>query len=80
MCRTIEWPDYDKEELFQFNKVINETDFLPLHFVRVLVQETKLLRMQRGKLVLTRLGKEPAGSQNDTGPCRRFCSTSRSGT
>ena len=57
MCRTIEWPDYDKEELFGFNKVINEPDFLPLHFVRVLVQETKLLRMQLGKLVATRLGK-----------------------
>ena len=31
MCRTIEWPDYDKEELFRFSKVINETDYLHLH-------------------------------------------------
>ena len=47
----------DKAELFQFHKVINEPDFLPLHFVRVLLQGTKLVRVQRDKLVPTRLGK-----------------------
>jgi hypothetical protein len=57
MCEIIEWPDYDKQELFRFNKVINETDFLPLHFVRVLMQATKLFRTHRGRLVPTRLGK-----------------------
>jgi hypothetical protein len=57
MCEIIEWPDYDKGELFRFNKVINETDFLPLHFIRVLTQAAKLFRTQRGKLVPTRLGK-----------------------
>jgi hypothetical protein len=58
MCGIIEWPDYDKQELFRFHKVINEPDFLPLHFVHVLVQATKLSRTYRGKLVPTRLGKE----------------------
>jgi hypothetical protein len=58
MCEIIEWPDYDKQELFRFHKVINETDVLPLHFVHVLVQATKLSRTYRGKLVPTRLGKE----------------------
>jgi hypothetical protein len=57
MVEAIEWPGLDKAELFQFHKVINEPDFLPLHFVRVLMQGTKLVRVQRDKLVLTRLGK-----------------------
>jgi hypothetical protein len=52
-----EWPDYDKDELFRFHKIINEPDFLPLHFVRVLTQAAKLFRTHRGKLVPTRLGK-----------------------
>jgi len=57
MVEMIEWPGLDKNELFQFHKVVNEPDFLPLHFVRVLMQGTKLVRVQRDKLVLTRLGK-----------------------
>jgi hypothetical protein len=58
MTEVIEWPDFDKHQMFELNKVINELDFLPVHFVRLLLQETKLLRAQRGKLVLTRLGKK----------------------
>jgi hypothetical protein len=57
MVQMIEWPGLDKAELFQFHKVVNEPDFLPLHFVRILMQGTKLVRVQRDKLVLTRLGK-----------------------
>ena len=53
----IEWPDHDKAELVQYNKVINEPDFLPLHFLRVLMQAAKLLRTHRGKLVPTPLGR-----------------------
>lgn len=53
----IEWPDYDKAELVQYNKVINEPDFLPLHFIRVLMQAAKLLRKSRGTLVPTPLGR-----------------------
>jgi hypothetical protein len=53
----IEWPDHDKAELVQYNKVINEPDFLPLHFLRVLMQVAKLLRTHRGKLVPTPLGR-----------------------
>ena len=32
---SIGFPDYDKEELFRYQKVINEPEFLPLHFVRI---------------------------------------------
>jgi hypothetical protein len=54
----IEWPDYDKAELVQYNKVINEPDFLPLHFVRILAKSAKLLRTHREKLVPTPLGRK----------------------
>jgi hypothetical protein len=57
MCKLIEWPDYDQAEAFRFNKVINEPDFLPLHVVRQLAQAAALVRVQRGKLVATPLGK-----------------------
>ena len=57
MFEIIKAPDYDKAELLRFQKVINEPDFLPLHFVRILAQAAKLLRTHRGRLVPTRLGK-----------------------
>jgi len=57
MLRLFEWPDYDKDELFRYSKVINEPDFLPLHFIRVLTQTAKLLRTHRGKLVVTPLAR-----------------------
>ena len=57
MVEATEWPGLDKAELFRFHKVVNEPDFLPVHFVRVLMQGTKLVRVQRDKLVSTRLGK-----------------------
>jgi hypothetical protein len=58
MIDILEWPGLDKDELFRFNKVINEPDFFPVHFVRVLLQATKLVRAQRDRLPPTRLGKE----------------------
>jgi hypothetical protein len=57
MRKLIAWPDYNQAEAFQFNKVINEPDFLPLHVVRQLAQAATLVRAQRGKLVATPLGK-----------------------
>jgi hypothetical protein len=53
MRGTMEWPDYDKDEFFRYYKVINEPDFLPLHFIRILTQTAKLLRTHRGELVPT---------------------------
>jgi len=57
MCKLIEWPHYDQAEVFQFNNVINEPDFLPLHVVRLLAQAATLVRAKRGKLMPTPLGK-----------------------
>jgi hypothetical protein len=58
MVEIVEWPGFHKTEAFRLHKVINEPDFLPLHFVRVLVKAAKLLRARRGKLVATRLGED----------------------
>jgi hypothetical protein len=57
MRKLIEWPDYDQAGAFQFHKVINEPDFLPLHIVRLLTEAVKFVRIQRGKLIATSLGK-----------------------
>ena len=57
MCGIIKAPGYEKTELLGVQKVINEPDVLPLHFVRILTQTAKLLRSYRGKLVLTPLGR-----------------------
>ena len=61
MFGIIQAPDYDKNELLRFQKVINEPDFLPLHFVRMLAQTAKLVRTHRGKLVATPLGRRILG-------------------
>jgi hypothetical protein len=57
MCKLIEWPGYDQADAFRLHKVINEPDFLPLHIVRLLAEAAQLVRTQRGKLVVTPLGK-----------------------
>src|SRR5467141_1794962 len=57
MFGIIQAPDYDKTELLRFQKVINEPDFLPLHFLRILTQAAQLIRTHRGKLVPTPLGR-----------------------
>ena len=43
--------DYDKGEAeeFRFHKVVNEPDFLPVFFVRHLVEVAKLVRQHRGQ-------------------------------
>ena len=57
MRDALEWPGYNKDEEFRFHRVINEPDFLPLHFVRILCQGAGLMRRYRGSLRLTQVGK-----------------------
>jgi len=57
MFEIIEWPGLDKAEMLRYHKVINEPDFLALHFVRILLQSVRLLRKQREKMLITRLGR-----------------------
>jgi hypothetical protein len=47
------WPGFDRAEAFQFHKVINEPDFLPLFFVRHVAEAGKLLRRHKGHLKVT---------------------------
>jgi len=54
MIDLFDWPDFDKAEAFEFHKVVNEPDFLPLHFVRHVVEVARLVRKTRGTL-------EPSG-------------------
>src|SRR5580704_5261054 len=63
MIEVVEWPGFDRSEAFRLHTVINEPDFLPVHFVRVLIQETKLVRTNRGTLVPTRPGKAMLGPE-----------------
>jgi hypothetical protein len=65
MFGVIEWPDYDRQEMLRINKVMNEPDLLPLHFLRVLMQESKFFRRHRGMLVPTRLGKGMLSPERD---------------
>ncbi len=58
MIELVEWPGLDRDEVYRLNKVINEPDFLPVHFVRVLLEGTKLVRKNRDKLLPSRLGKK----------------------
>ena len=73
MFGIIQAPDYDKDELLRFQKVfINEPDFLPLHFVRILTQTAKLVRTHRGSLVEAPLGRK----NTRAGTARAFTGTS----
>jgi hypothetical protein len=55
MRKLIEWPGYDQADAFRLHKVINDPDFLPLHIVRM--QAANFVRIHRGKLVATPLGR-----------------------
>ena len=52
------WPDFDKSEMFELSKVINEPDFLPLFFVRHVAEACKLLRKHKGHLKITPAGRQ----------------------
>ena len=57
MCDIFDWPDFNKEERFRLNKVINEIDFLPLFFVRHVAQFAKLVHRRKGYMKVTSTGR-----------------------
>lgn len=58
MIPQMEWQRFDKADMYRFNKVINEPDFAPLHIVRVTALSAGLLRARRGRLVVTKSGRD----------------------
>lgn len=58
------WPGYDVQEVLRFCKVVNERDVMPLHFLRLLLQEARLLRKSKDRLVLTKRGRMLAQADN----------------
>lgn len=57
LCAALEWRDDNLRIIFEISKAVNEGDFPPLHFVRIVAQEAGLLRKLRGKLIVTKLGR-----------------------
>jgi hypothetical protein len=63
MFGIVQVADYDKAELLRFQKVVNEPDFLPLHFIRILTQAAKLIRTHRGTVIFS--GARAVGWRTD---------------
>jgi len=58
MIELFDWPDFDKAKALSLHRTINESDFLPLHFIHHVVELAGLVRKHRGALRATRLGRE----------------------
>lgn len=57
-----QWPGYEPEELYQLNRVLNEQDFPPLTIMHDLLVGAKLMRHFKGKVVLTKSGRQLLGN------------------
>jgi hypothetical protein len=57
MVEEFRWPDHEKEVIYSLNKVVNEEDFLPLHYLHVVMKEAGLVRKYKGLLKPSRLGR-----------------------
>ncbi|RTL81054.1 MAG: hypothetical protein EKK29_18685 [Hyphomicrobiales bacterium] len=53
-----EWPGYEKASTLGLYKVINEPDFMPLHFIRITAAHAGLLRRRKGVLTTTPAARE----------------------
>ena len=56
------WPDHDAEDMFRYNKVVNEHDFLPLELLHYLLIQLKLGRHYKEEFRVTKRGAELAQS------------------
>lgn len=69
MVEEFDWPGYDAEDVWRYNKKLDQPDFPPLHFLHALLSVAGLSRKYKGILRLSRLGKgllanERAGELN----------------
>ena len=51
-----QWPGYTADELYRFNKVLNEDDVMPLSYLHDLLRAARLIRRAKGKAILTKAG------------------------
>jgi hypothetical protein len=58
-----DWPGSSQEALFRYHKVLNESDFPPLELLHFLLVHLKLGRHYKGDFMLTKRGKNIAGSR-----------------
>ena len=65
-----DWPGSGAEEMFRYNKVINEYEFLPLELLHFLLIKLRLARHFKGEFRLTKRGTELAEA-----PRLRGCSS-----
>ena len=56
MIEAMRWPDGFTEELWLFNKVLNEEDVTPLHVLRIVLDAAGFIRRQKGRFVITKKG------------------------
>lgn len=56
MLDVFTWPGFDRTEAFRLHKVINEPDFLPLFFIRHLVETGQLVRRRKDHLKIAAPG------------------------
>lgn len=60
----LDWPDFGLDSTRALNKVINESDVWPLHFVRELAQAMRLVRRHKGYLQATKKGRRLIGDND----------------
>jgi hypothetical protein len=54
----LNWPGFDLDLIRRICKVVNEADVQPLRFLRLVAMHCGFLRKNRGRLVLTRAGRQ----------------------
>ena len=58
MISQFDWPNFEEDRIRKSNKVINEEDFMPLHFIHLLLKTAKLIRKFKNKAVITKNEKK----------------------
>lgn len=58
-----DWPGMSREDMFRFNKVINEYEFPPLELLHFLLTTLRLGRHTKGEFRLTKRGADLVTSQ-----------------
>jgi hypothetical protein len=69
MVEDFHWPGYEPEKVWRLNKALNEADFLPLRYLRAILNVAGLARKYKGTLRATKKGRsirrpEAAGELN----------------